>query len=135
MPRGVSLRQEAARARSAPGGANTSAVVVAYTSINNVAIGCLMIHDRSCETSVRAGCAVCSAMIGTSPQQNPSSGSTTSPSKAISRALTNAWALSVAPDYGCWISILTRPESVAIKTAFSLRGNTSTTCVRSWISS
>jgi len=48
---------------------NISAVVVAYTSTKNVAIGCLMIHNRSGETSVPAACSVCSAMIGTSPQQ------------------------------------------------------------------
>ena len=45
-------------------------MVVAYTSTKNVTIGCLMIHDRSGETSVRVACSVCSAMIGTSSQQH-----------------------------------------------------------------
>ena len=49
-----------------PLGTKTRAVVVAYTSTKNVTIGCLMIHDRSDETSACVARSVCSAMIGPS---------------------------------------------------------------------
>ena len=56
MPRAVSLRP-AAWARSAPRGTNTNAVVVAYTSTKNVAIGCPMI-PQNCAVRRRIGCYV-----------------------------------------------------------------------------
>jgi hypothetical protein len=40
----------------------TRAVVVAYTSTKNVAMGCLTIQDLSGEISVRAACSACLAM-------------------------------------------------------------------------
>jgi hypothetical protein len=47
-----------------PLGTNTRAVVVAYTSKKNVAIGCLTIHDRSGETSAPPTSAAGTTMIG-----------------------------------------------------------------------
>ena len=47
-----------------PLGTKTRAVVVAYTSTKNVAIGCLRIHDLSGETSATPTSAAGSAMIG-----------------------------------------------------------------------
>ncbi|HZL74623.1 MAG TPA: hypothetical protein VFB83_04540 [Propionibacteriaceae bacterium] len=48
-----------------PLGTKTRDVVVAYTKTKNVAIGCLMIHDLSGETSEAPTSAAGSAMIGT----------------------------------------------------------------------
>ena len=53
-------------------GTKTSAVVVAYTSTKNVAMGCLLIHNLNREGSAGPTSAVRSAMIGCFLSTEPS---------------------------------------------------------------